>query len=84
MSYVYYLQILVTITVGVLAGIFVGSIPGLTATMAIALLVPMTFYMEAVNAISLLLAIYVGAMFGGSISAILLGSRNSCSNCYEN
>jgi len=70
---VYYLQILVTITVGVLAGIFVGSIPGLTATMAIALLVPMTFYMEAVNAISLLLAIYVGAMFGGSISAILLG-----------
>lgn len=69
----YYLQLLITIAIGVLGGIFVGSIPGLTATMAIALLVPMTFYMEAVNAIALLMAIYIGAMFGGSISAILLG-----------
>lgn len=66
-------QYIIITAIGVLSGIFVGSVPGLTATMAIALLVPITFYMDALSAISLLLGIYVGAMFGGSISAILLG-----------
>jgi putative tricarboxylic transport membrane protein len=54
------------------AGICIGALPGLTATMGVALLLPMTFGMEAAQGILMLLGIYVGAIYGGSISAILL------------
>ena len=57
---------------GVLAGICIGALPGLTATMGVALLLPMTFGMEASQGILMLLGIYCGAIYGGSISAILL------------
>lgn len=58
--------------VGVLAGIIIGALPGLTATMGVALLLPMTFGMDAAQGILMLLGIYCGAIYGGSISAILL------------
>ena len=58
--------------VGVVAGICIGALPGLTATMGVALLLPMTFGMEAAQGILMLLGIYVGAIYGGSISAVLL------------
>ena len=54
-------------------GLFFGSIPGLTFSMALALMLPFTFGMQAVPAIALLLGVYVGGMTGGSVSAILLG-----------
>ena len=57
---------------GVVAGICIGALPGLTATMGVALLLPMTFGMDAAQGILMLLGIYCGAIFGGSISAILL------------
>lgn len=57
---------------GVLAGIVIGALPGLTATMGVALLLPMTFGMDAAQGILMLLGIYCGAIYGGSISAILL------------
>lgn len=57
---------------GVLIGIVFGAIPGLTATLAIALFVPITFLMPAAQGMIMLGGIYVGAIFGGSISAILL------------
>lgn len=57
---------------GVLAGICIGALPGLTATMGVALLLPMTFGMDAAQGILMLLGIYCGAIYGGSISAILL------------
>jgi len=60
------------ILAGVAIGIVIGAIPGLTGATAIALLVPFTFEMDAVNAITLLLAIYCGGIYGGSISAILI------------
>lgn len=56
----------------VVAGILVGALPGLTATMACALLVPVTFGMETVPAFVLLLGIYCGAIYGGSIAGILI------------
>lgn len=57
---------------GVLAGIMVGSIPGLTATMAVALLIPFSFGMEPMESLALLLGIYVGTMYGVGIPACLL------------
>ena len=60
--------------IGVSVGIFVGSIPGLTVTMATALMVPLTFAMEPIPAIAMLLGVYKGGMFGGSMSAILINT----------
>lgn len=57
---------------GVVMGIIVGSIPGLTATMAVAVLTSFTFGMAPIDAISMLLGIFVGGVYGGSISAILM------------
>jgi len=54
-------------------GLFFGAIPGLTFSMALALMLPFTFGMQAVPAVALLLGVYVGGMTGGSVSAILLG-----------
>lgn len=58
--------------IGVASGICIGALPGLTATMGVALLLPMTFGMDAAQGILMLLGIYVGAIYGGSISAVLL------------
>lgn len=59
---------------GVVAGTIIGSIPGLTATMAVAVLVPITFGMEPASALILLGAIYTGAIYGGAYAAILLNT----------
>ena len=60
------------IMLGVFAGIIVGAIPGLTASMLIALTLPFTFSMNAIDAISMLVAMYVGGVSGSLITAILL------------
>lgn len=57
---------------GVVVGIIFGAIPGLTATMGVALFLPITFGMETATAFSLLLGIYCGGIYGGSITAILI------------
>ena len=62
------------ITFGVGSGILVGALPGLTATMAIALLVPFTFGMNPVHSLALLGGIYCGAIYGGCFSAILINT----------
>jgi len=59
---------------GVAAGTVIGSIPGLTATMAVAILVPLTFVMPPDSALILLGAIYTGAIYGGAYAAILLNT----------
>ncbi|WP_425642062.1 tripartite tricarboxylate transporter permease [Marinomonas gallaica] len=64
--------VLVAAVSGIVTGIIIGAIPGLGPTMAIALLIPVTFTMAPIPAITLLLGVYQGAIFGGSISAILL------------
>jgi putative tricarboxylic transport membrane protein len=59
---------------GVAAGTVIGAIPGLTATMAVAVLVPLTFTLHPASALILLGAIYTGAIYGGAYSAILLNT----------
>ena len=57
---------------GTALGIVVGAIPGLTASMLIALTLPLTFRMDSVDAVTLLIGEYVGGISGGLITAILL------------
>jgi putative tricarboxylic transport membrane protein len=59
---------------GVIAGTVIGSLPGLTATMAVAVLVPITFTMAPASALIMMGAIYTGAIYGGAYSAILLNT----------
>jgi putative tricarboxylic transport membrane protein len=63
---------LLAIAVGTAMGLFVGAMPGLSATMAIAILLPVTFGMSPATGISMLASLYMGAMYGGSIAAILI------------
>ncbi len=58
---------------GVLLGLLFGIIPGLTATLAVILLVPITYGMPPDLGISILIAVYIGGISGGLVSAILLG-----------
>lgn len=60
------------IFLGTFLGLFIGAMPGLSATMGLALLLPITFSMPPETGISMLAALYIAAMYGGSISAILL------------
>jgi putative tricarboxylic transport membrane protein len=64
---------LLTMVAGVIAGIIAAAIPGFTITMAIVLTLPLTFYMPATQGIATMLAVYVGGLTGGMISAALLG-----------
>lgn len=57
---------------GVIIGCTIGAIPGMTATMGVALVLPFTFYMQPVTGILLLLGVYKGGIYGGSIPAILI------------
>jgi putative tricarboxylic transport membrane protein len=57
---------------GMLCGVIVGAVPGMTGTMAVALALPFTFYMNPITGILLLVGIYKGAIYGGSITAILI------------
>lgn len=63
--------LLITLWATVL-GIIIGMLPGLTATMGLALLTTLTFQMESFQAITALLGLYVGAIYGGSRTAIIL------------
>jgi putative tricarboxylic transport membrane protein len=60
------------VLLGTTLGIFVGAVPGLTGGMLITLALPLTFYMESTQALLLLVAMYVGSVSGGLISATLL------------
>ncbi|QPK81639.1 tripartite tricarboxylate transporter permease [Schaalia sp. ZJ405] len=65
-------MILVGIAGGVFGGMIVGALPGLTATMAMALFLPFTFLMEPSLGIATMMGIFAGGIAGGSIPAILL------------
>ncbi len=58
--------------VGVVIGVLVGAVPGLTATMGIALAVPVTFVMSPESGMIMLCGIYAGGIYGGAITAILI------------
>ena len=77
---------LLLILIGVVIGIIFGSIPGLSSTMALILFLPMSFGMDPMNGISLLIGLYLGGMSGGLISAILLkipGTPSSIATVFD-
>ncbi|MGN0734501.1 MAG: tripartite tricarboxylate transporter permease [Anaerovoracaceae bacterium] len=57
---------------GVAAGIIFGFLPGLSGTMAVALVLPFTFGLDPIPALTLLVAVYVGSTYGGAVTAILI------------
>ena len=79
-------MIMLLIFIGVVIGIIFGSIPGLSATMAIALFLPVTYGLDPMGALSLLVSLYIGGVSGGLISAILLhipGTPSSVATCFD-
>lgn len=78
--------IIFTIFAGVSAGLFVGAMPGLTATMALAVLLPFTFTLPPLHGLVALGAVYMGAIYGGSFAAILVntpGTPSSIATAFE-
>lgn len=67
------LQTVIWMAFGSILGIILGTLPGLTATMGIALVMPISFQLPTATGIGLVLAVYCGAVSGASIPAILLG-----------
>jgi putative tricarboxylic transport membrane protein len=65
---------LVFVLVGVTAGMIAGAIPGVNGPMAIALCVPLSYYMSPVTAIGFLVGLNKGAFYGGAISGVLLNT----------
>lgn len=65
-------QPLLALAIGVAAGGWFGAMPGLTTTMAMAILVPFTFFMDPLTGIPFLLGVYKGGMWAGSVPAILI------------
>jgi putative tricarboxylic transport membrane protein len=63
---------LLAVLIGVAIGTVVGAIPGMTTPMGVALVLPFTFTMQPVTGILLLLGVYKGGLYGGSITAILI------------
>lgn len=63
---------LLTTVLGTFLGLTFGTLPGLTAIMGIALLIPLTYNLSSVAGVAMLIGVYIGGMSGGAISAILL------------
>ena len=70
--YVFTFQNIFLIFIGTVIGIIFGAIPGLSATMAVALCLPITFSMDIIPSMCLIIGLYLGGISGGLISAILL------------
>ncbi len=64
---------LLLVTAGTIFGIVFGAVPGLTATLAVILLIPTTYGMSPSLGICMLIGVYIGGVSGGLVSAILLG-----------
>ena len=78
--------VLIAIALGTFIGIVFGSLPGLTATMGVAILIPLTFGMDPIQGIGALVGVYGGGIYGGSISAILVnipGTPSSVATTFD-
>lgn len=80
------LQSLLIMTIGVFIGIIFGSVPGLDTAMAVALCLPVTYAMTPTNGIAMIIALFIGGVSGGLISATLLnipGTAASFGTCLD-
>ena len=74
------------LALGVFVGIILGSIPGLTATLGVTLFIPFTYTMQPVQGLVMLIAVYVGGISGGLITATLInipGTPSSIYTCFD-
>lgn len=74
LSEIGHLNVLMAILFGALIGVTIGSIPGLEPAGVMAILLPISFAMEPLAGVSLLLGVYGGAWYGGAIPAILMNT----------
>lgn len=74
------LELLFITAIGTLAGIFVGAIPGLSVTMAVALLVSLTYSWDVMPALALMVGVWFGGVYGGSRASILVNMPGGPSN----
>lgn len=74
LSQVLHWSVLAGAVFGVVVGMIVGITPGLTGVMAVALVLPFTFILPATASIAILLGIYVTALYGGSVTAIMIAT----------
>ena len=65
---------LLTIVAGIILGILIGAMPGLSPSMGVALMVPFTYGMSPTLALILLVGIYIGSSYGGSITGIMVNA----------
>ena len=65
---------LLMMNIGLAVGIIIGAMPGLSVAFAVTVLMTMTFHMESLPAMYLLLGAYCGGMYGGSITATLINT----------
>jgi len=72
-------QVIFALLLGVAVGIVGGGLPGISPSMCIALLLPISLYLPTTVAIALLMGSYQGSMFGGSVSAILINTPGTAS-----
>lgn len=77
---------LLMMNIGLAVGIIIGAMPGLSVAFAVTVLMTMTFHMESLPAMYLLLGAYCGGMYGGSITATLIntpGTANAVCTALE-
>lgn len=71
---------LMAIILGALIGVVIGALPGLSVTMALALMIPVTFLMDPIPGLLLLVSVYTAGVYGGTISAVLLYTPGTPAN----
>lgn len=79
-------DVLLAMLVGSVIGVVVGALPGASATMALAVMIPITFWFDSDVSLLMLTSVYCCGVFGGSISAILLnipGTPASAATCFD-
>ncbi|MCD7908243.1 MAG: tripartite tricarboxylate transporter permease, partial [Clostridium sp.] len=77
---------LLVVAAGTFLGLVFGALPGLSATMGVALLIPLTFTMDTTSAFGMMLGTYIGGMAGGAVSATLLnipGTPSAVVTCLD-
>ena len=76
-------QLLIFLAAGVFLGIYIGAVPGLSVTMAASLLISFTYSWEVLPAMAAMIGIWIGGVYGGSRSAILLNIPGVICSLYE-
>lgn len=86
LSTIFNLHYLLIMNIGIAAGIIMGAMPGLSLTFTITVLLTLTYGMDSMSGMYLLLGAYCGGMYGGSITAILIdtpGTSNAAATVFD-